>query len=168
MDYRIFQRSYDTFARHYDDAFEAQQVPKILGLVGALGPRPEGLVLDVGAGTGLFARTTGWSCVEVDVSPGMLRTPPRPRCVLARLDRLPFGDASAAVVISVTSLIDFEPDVAAVFEWARVLAPGGRLAVSVLKRENLPALERGLDRAGFAVEVGLDLRADWGWVARRG
>ena len=167
MDYRIFQRSYDTFAPRYDEVFEAQQSPKILGLLAAFGPPPAGLRLDVGAGTGLFNRLSGWGCVEVDVSATMLRTPRRPRCVQADLTRLPFADRAAAVIVSVTSLIDFEPSVPAVAELARVLRPDGALLLSVLKRENLRALEAGLERAGFDSDVVLDLGPDAGYVCRR-
>lgn len=167
MDYRIFQRSYDTFAKRYDEVFEAQQAPKIRGLLEAAGPAPEGLRLDVGAGTGLFNRLSGWDCVEVDVSRAMLRTPARGRCVQADLARLPFADAAAAAVISVTSLIDFEPDVPALSEWGRVLRPGGLLLLSVLKRENLRALEAALTRIGFKVRQTTDLGLDWGFVGQR-
>lgn len=167
MDYRIFQRSYDVFAAKYDEVFEPQQAPKIQGLVAALDAPPPEPRLDVGAGTGLFARVTGWRCIELDVSRAMLTSPPRPGCVQARLDRLPFGDSTIGTLVSVTSLIDFEPDVAALAEWARVLRPGGRLMLSVLKRENLPALERALARDGFRVDASLDLGLDWGCVATR-
>lgn len=167
MDYRIFQRSYDTFAAKYDDVFEPQQVPKIQGLAAALGAPPPEPRVDLGAGTGLFGRVTGWACIELDVSRAMLTAPPRPRCVQARLDRLPFGDATIGTLISITSLIDFEPEVDAVAEWARVLRPGGRLLLSVLKRENLPALERALARDGFELDASLDLAADWGCLATR-
>lgn len=166
MDYRIYQRSYDTFAGRYDEIFEPQQGPKIRALAAALGVPPPEPCLDLGAGTGLFARLTGWTCIEVDVSREMLLSPPRPGCVQARLDRLPFSEASFGTLISVTSLLDFDPDVAPLREWARVLRPGGRLVLSVLKRENLPALEQALQRERFAVERELDLGLDWGCLAR--
>ncbi len=167
MDYRIFQRSYDVFAGKYDEVFEVQQVPKIRALAAALGGAPGWPCLDVGAGTGLFTRTTGWPCIELDVSRAMLMSPPRPHCVQALLERLPFADESVDALLSITSLIDFEPDLPALTEWARVLRPGGRLVLSVLKRENLPALERALAREGFVVETTLDLGLDWGCLARR-
>jgi SAM-dependent methyltransferase len=167
VDYRIFQRSYDTFAARYDEVFEEQQTPKIHGLVAAAPAPPTGLRLDLGAGTGLFNRLTRWGCVEVDVSRAMLLRPPRPHCVQADLARLPFGDGVAAAVVSVTSLIDFEPDVAPLREWARVLRPGGVLLLSVLKRENLRALEAELVRTGFLVHQTPDLGPDWGYVGHR-
>ena len=165
MDWRIFQRSYDTFAAKYDEVFETQQAPKIAAIVQALGEPPPEPRLDVGAGTGLFERLTGWDCIEVDVSRAMLRTPARPGCVQAALEHLPFPARSMGTILSITSLIDFEPDVAPLGEWAQVLRPGGRLVLSVLKRENLPALSQALQREGFHVDRELDLGLDWGCLA---
>ena len=103
----------------------------------------------------------------------------------ATIDRLPMPDASADCVIS-NCVINLVPDKAAVFrEIARVLKPGGRLAVSdiALKRELPPELgndlmafvgciagailiddyRQGLIEAGFAaveiVDSGSDLNA---------
>src|SRR4051794_39158853 len=97
---------------------------------------------------------------------------------LATIDRLPLPDASADVVIS-NCVINLAPDKPAVFrEIARVLKPGGRLAVSdiALKRALPPELgddlmayvgciagaimiedyRRGLIEAGFAHVEGID------------
>lgn len=104
---------------------------------------------------------------------------------LARIDRLPLPDASADCVIS-NCVINLAPDKPAVFrEIARVLKPGGRLAVSdlVLKKPLPPEVaadvtayvgciagaifvddyRRGLLEAGFAdvdvMDTGADLNA---------
>ena len=104
---------------------------------------------------------------------------------LATIDRLPLPDASADCVIS-NCVINLAPDKPAVFrEIARVLKPGGRLAVSdlVLKKPLPPEIaedvaayvgciagaisvddyRRGLLEAGFAevdvVDTGADLNA---------
>jgi arsenite methyltransferase len=103
----------------------------------------------------------------------------------ATIDRLPLEDASVDCVIS-NCVINLAPDKPAVFrEIARVLKPGGRLAVSdiALKRELPPEVagdvtayvgciagaipveeyRRGLDEAGFSevavVDSGADLNA---------
>lgn len=103
----------------------------------------------------------------------------------ATIDRLPLPDASVGSVIS-NGVINLAPDKPAVFrEVARVLKPGGRLAVSdiALKRELPPELgddllayvgciagaipikdyRRGLVEAGFAhvevIDSGADLNA---------
>ena len=104
---------------------------------------------------------------------------------LAMIDRLPISDASVDCVIS-NCVINLAPDKRAVFrEIARVLKPGGRLAVSdlVLKKPLPPAIaddvmayvgciagaisvedyRNGLLEAGFAevqvVDTGADLNA---------
>jgi hypothetical protein len=72
----------------------------------------------------------------------------------ATIDRLPMADASADCVIS-NCVINLAPDKPAVFrEIARVLKPGGRLAVSDI------ALKRGLPP-----ELGDDLMAYIGCIA---
>ena len=101
---------------------------------------------------------------------------------LATIDRLPLADASADVVIS-NCVINLAPDKGAVFrEIARVLKPGGRLAVSdiALKLKLPPELsqdllayvgciagaipvedyKRGLVEAGFAEVAVIDSGAD--------
>ncbi len=98
-------------------------------------------VLDVGCGTGAFVRRLvsldqDISITGVDVSTGMLaearRTTggaPNVRFVQASAEALPFPDASFDVVVS-TSALHYVPDPAlAVREMARVLRPGGRLAL---------------------------------------
>lgn len=73
---------------------------------------------------------------------------------LATIDRLPLADASADCVIS-NCVINLVPDKPAVFrEIARVLKPGGRLAVSdIALKQPLPA------------EIGADLLAYVGCIA---
>jgi SAM-dependent methyltransferase len=107
---------------------------------------------------------------------------------LTTIDRLPLADGSADCVIS-NCVINLAPDKPAVFrEIARVLKPGGRLAVSdiALKRE-LPAelgqdlmayvgciagaigieeYRRGLLEAGFAEVEVIDSGADLNAYAR--
>ncbi len=112
---------------------------------------------------------------------------------LATIDRLPLPDASVDVVIS-NCVINLAPDKDAVFqEVARVLKPGGRLAVSdIALKKDLPAdlgesiaayvgciagairvvdYERGLRAAGFSgvevVDSGVDLNA-YGQVEGQG
>src|SRR5512140_3583700 len=73
---------------------------------------------------------------------------------LATIDRLPLPDASVDCVIS-NCVINLAPDKPAVFrEIARVLKPGGRLAVSdIALKKPLPA------------EIGQDLMAYVGCIA---
>ena len=157
-------------------------------------------VVDLGSGGGLdvflAARKVGPTgrAIGIDMTPEMLDLARRNaeksgltnvEFHRATIDRLPLPDASADCVIS-NCVINLAPDKAAVFrEIARVLKPGGRLAVSdiALKRELPPELgndlmayvgciagaimiedyRRGLIEAGFAhvevIDSGSDLNA---------
>jgi SAM-dependent methyltransferase len=157
-------------------------------------------VVDLGSGGGLdvflAARKVGPTgrAIGIDMTPEMLelaRTNAEKSGLTnvefqqATIDRLPMSDASADCVIS-NCVINLAHDKAAVFrEIARVLKPGGRLAVSdiALKRELPPELggdvmayvgciagailiedyRQGLIEAGFShvevIDSGADLNA---------
>ena len=162
--------------------------------------RPGEVVVDLGSGGGLdvflAARKVGPTgrAIGVDMTTEMIDLARRNAAKSglanvefhqASIDRLPLADASVDCVIS-NCVINLAPDKAAVFgEVARVLRPGGRLAVSdiALKRDLPPDLgadlmayvgciagaipiedyRRGLAEAGFAavevVDSGADLNA---------
>ena len=157
-------------------------------------------VVDLGSGGGLdvflAARKVGPTgrAIGIDMTPEMLDLARRNaeksgltnvEFHRATIDRLPLADASADCVIS-NCVINLAPDKPAVFrEIARVLKPGGRLAVSdiALKRELPPELgddlmayvgciagaipiedyRQGLVEAGFShvevIDSGADLNA---------
>jgi arsenite methyltransferase len=161
------------------------------------GLRPGEVVVDLGSGGGLdvllAARQVGptGKAIGIDMTDEMIELARRnaARSGLtnvefhrATIDRLPLPDASVDCVIS-NCVINLAPDKPAVFrEIARVLKPGGRLAVSdiALKRELPPELgedlmayvgciagaipieeyRRGLIQAGFAAVEVIDSGAD--------
>lgn len=123
--------------------------------------RPGEVVVDLGSGGGLdvflAARKVGptGKAIGVDMTPSMIE---RARAAaerdgfenvefrLGQIDALPLPDASADVIIS-NCVINLAPDKNKVFrEIARVLKPGGRVAVSdiALKRTLPPELETSL------------------------
>ncbi len=117
--------------------------------------KPGEVVVDLGSGGGLdvllAARKVGPTgrAIGIDMTPEMIALAERNKeragatnveYHLARIDQLPLADASVDCVIS-NCVINLASDKQAVFnEIARVLKPGGRLAVSdiALKRD-LPA-----------------------------
>jgi 23S rRNA (guanine745-N1)-methyltransferase len=114
------------------------------GLVAATSTYHEGLILDVGGGTGhhlaalLGGRPAAHGLV-LDVSKAALRRAARahPRLAAVRADAwrgLPVADGAAAVVLNV-----FAPRAGA--EFARVLAPAGRLVVVIPIADHLRELD---------------------------
>jgi ubiquinone/menaquinone biosynthesis C-methylase UbiE len=135
--------------------------------------RPGEVVVDLGCGGGLdvflAAAKVGPTgrAIGIDMTPEMLALArqnaakgnngqgfPNVEFHLATIDRLPLPDASVDCVIS-NCVINLAPDKPAVFrEVARVLRPGGRLAVSdIALKKPLPA------------EVGQDLMPYVGCIA---
>jgi SAM-dependent methyltransferase len=131
--------------------------------------RPGEVVVDLGCGGGLevllAAKKVGptGTAIGIDMTPKMLDLA-RQNAEKARatnvtfhhaiIDKLPLPDASADSVMS-NCVINLAPDKPAVFrEVARVLKPGGRLAVSdIALKKPLPA------------EIGQDLMAYVGCIA---
>lgn len=164
------QRSYDRFAPRYDEIFEPQQAPKIIALAAALPdplPRP---AIDLGAGTGLVGRLLegrlGGMPWAIDASRRMLERAAGPRA-LGDLYRLPLRDGCVGLAFCVTALLDFVDPAEALLEMARILRPGGWLALSVLKIEPISAVQTGLAAAGLETVHRLDLEQDIGFVCRR-
>jgi SAM-dependent methyltransferase len=107
----------------------------LLGLL--LSARPGPRVLDVGAGQGTFARrlaARGFEVVPVDDAPAavaVLRERVSAAAVEADATQLPFPDGSFDAAVLGEVLEHLDSDVAALREVARVLHPGGVVAVSV-------------------------------------
>jgi SAM-dependent methyltransferase len=95
-------------------------------------------LLDVGCGTGLtleLAESRGATQTGVDVAPGLLGIAagrlPDADLRLLDLQELPFADASFDAVVAVNAFQFAADPVRAIAEAARVLVPGGRLAIGM-------------------------------------
>ena len=121
---------------------EAIERRSILDLMGEIsGAR----ILDVGCGDGTLvfaAAAKGARVTGIDPDPAMLSAA-RARAteaglpatfIEARVERLPFADASFDIVASVTVLCFVSDAAGAVAEMARVLRPGGQLVLGELGR----------------------------------
>jgi arsenite methyltransferase len=122
------------------------------------GLAPGERVLDLGSGSGMDAFAAalqvggGGQVVGVDMTPEQLakaeslRPGEHVRFVAARIEALPFADATFDAVIT-NGVVNLSPDKRQVFaEAARVLRPGGRLALSDIVT-HVPIAERTVAQA---------------------
>jgi ubiquinone/menaquinone biosynthesis C-methylase UbiE len=147
---------FDIWSRFYDAplvqrlTYRPEQDAVLRGLQAA---KP-GRVLDVGCGTGLLAGRIGRELASADVvgcdfSRGMLEKARAnaPGASLARGSALalPFREHSFEAVVSTEAFHWFPDQPAALREFHRVLAPGGRLLVSLI-HPHLESLSQAGDR----------------------
>lgn len=150
--------------------------PLAAELIGRAAPQPGDRVLDVACGTGAVARQlpplvgTDGTVVGLDFSPAMLDVahslPPSNPPIDWRLgsaDAIPAPDASFDLVFCQQGLQFFPDRAAALREMRRVLAPGGRVVLSVSRGlEHQPvyaalnaAMERRLGSRAMAAPFAL-------------
>lgn len=98
---------------------------------------PPGRALDIGCGTGEFARrlaARGWDVLAMDLCEPMVQKArgkangtARPLVAVGDSERLPFADGACDVVTCANSFHHYPHQEAVVREMFRVLKPGGRL-----------------------------------------
>jgi SAM-dependent methyltransferase len=165
------------------DAYETFLVPTIFepwarALVERVDPRPGQRLLDLACGTGVVARLAAprvlpaGTVIGVDVNPGMLATARRADGGDQTIEwqeadalDLPFPDASFDAVVCQQALQFVSDRAAMVGEMRRVLAEGGRLALSVWRgldhNQGFARLARALD--GRSARAGGIMRSPFGF-----
>lgn len=139
-------------------------------LVERASPREGDLYLDVATGTGLVARelrrSAGCRVVGVDITAAMLGSADRSdgiRFVQGRAERLPFPDARFDG-LTFTYLLRYVDDpVSTLRELARVVRPGGRIAMLEFARPRSPVLRAGwwlYTRLALPI-LGASISRDW-------
>jgi SAM-dependent methyltransferase len=145
-------------------------------VLGLLDLRPDDVLCDVGCGTGVGIRAAaaaGATGIGIDSSRSTLararrlaRELPRAHFAQAHADQLPLAGSSCTAVLCTTSLHHHPDPAASMRDMARILAPGGRLAVAdfctdawQIRIGNRLARRRGVGRAGFPSAAALRLFA---------
>ncbi|MFJ1456886.1 class I SAM-dependent methyltransferase [Nocardia wallacei] len=158
---RLITGSFGRIARGYDSPLLQHVVyrppqDQVIAELRAAGCRR---IADIGCGTGILTtrierELRPEQVFGVDASPGMLaqaRTrSPQVTWLQAPAERLPFGDESLDAVVT-TSAFHFFDQPAALDEFARVLVPGGLVAVSTVNPAGqLASPVRQLTRTTFS------------------
>jgi len=143
---------FDTIAPRYDlinrlmtFGLDTRWRQRTIDLLGLSTPSQ---VVDVGCGTGDLARALaerGHRPIGIDLSIGMLRQagPGSPPLLLADAAMLPFADRTMDAAVSGFAVRNFSELVAVIVEIARVVKPGGRIALLEVAKPEQRILEAG-------------------------
>jgi demethylmenaquinone methyltransferase/2-methoxy-6-polyprenyl-1,4-benzoquinol methylase len=145
------QAMFDVIAPRYDLVNRLMTFRMDVGwrrrAVSTLGLVPGSVVVDLACGTGDLARdleARGFTAIGVDLSHGMLAAAPQPfPRVQADGSRLPLPDGSVDGVTCGFALRNFTDLPATLAELARVLRPGGRIALLEVAEPPNPLLRFG-------------------------
>ena len=134
---RRFDRWANTYERDRRSRFNAKPQQEALAAL-SLGPGDR--FLDVGCGTGAAVRAAAdvaERAVGADIAPQMIArarelaaASPRAEFVVADSEQLPFSDGAFTALLCTASFHHYPEPARALAEMARVLEPGGRLAIA--------------------------------------
>jgi SAM-dependent methyltransferase len=150
------RRYYDTFSESYERERHHGYHAMIDRLeIDAVAPFLRGRVLEAGCGTGLILRSLGPAAIGADLSIGMAsRARARGLTVVqASVDHLPFRDGAFDGACSFKVLAHVRPIREALAEVARVVRPGGHVAVEFYNRRSVRYLTWRLRRGRIAADT---------------
>lgn len=160
---------YDSNADAFASAAHAIYARLAVPLVEAAAVRDGERVLDLASGTGAVGAQLAGTVVALDVSAQQLRQNPLADKRLGTAEHIPFADSSFEVVVCGFGINHFARPLAALAEIKRVLAPGGRVALSTWLRPQpdyaprviiLSALERHAGRSRTPASELVDAMSD--------
>jgi ubiquinone/menaquinone biosynthesis C-methylase UbiE len=134
------RRHFDRWSRTYERDPASRYLTRLQAeAMRSLRLRADDRLLDIGTGTGLAVRQAAplvERAVGVDLSPAMVARARELAAGIANAEfvegdseQLPFADREFTAVLCTTSMHHYPDRAGAVAEMARVLAPGGRLAI---------------------------------------
>lgn len=132
---------YNKISKGYNELYKEEQLKKIKIIKKYI--KPKGLLLDIGAGTGISTKafTKKALCIALDPSKEMLKKYPGLK-VVGKAENLPFKDNTFDIIISVTALHHANPE-KAISEIKRVAKPNAQIAISILKKsKRLPGIKK--------------------------
>jgi ubiquinone/menaquinone biosynthesis C-methylase UbiE len=149
---------YSRIAEGYDELHGAEQDAKLLEFLERVELPQNAALLDVGCGTGRSERVLRqhadihWH--GIDPSPGLIskaESIARARILQAPAEHIPYPDASFDIILSLTSLQNFEDPAQGLDEMERVAKPGALFLISFLKKSQKAPMLDALIRGQFAV-----------------
>jgi len=126
---------YNKIAKSYNELHEKEQLEKTRIILKFI--KPSGLLLDIGAGTGISTKPFEkyCMCIALDPSKELLKRY-KGNKILAKAENLPFKDKTFDVIISVTVLHHTNIK-KALKEIFRVAKPNAQIALTILKKSKL-------------------------------
>jgi len=126
---------YNTIASSYNDLYGTEQLEKARAILKYI--RPSGLLLDIGAGSGISTKLFEkyCECIALDPSKGLLEQYNGEK-VVATAEKIPFPDNHFDVIISITSLHHTNIK-KALKEIFRVAKKDAQIAITILKKSKV-------------------------------
>jgi ubiquinone/menaquinone biosynthesis C-methylase UbiE len=128
---------YSKIAPSYNELYSSEQLKKLEIIRKLLDIKQSHKLLDVGCGTGISTGYFSQKCHVTGIDPCKeLLAQTKQNCIQGKAENLPFEDNSFDIVISVTSIHNFDSFEKGIKEMKRVLNKNGQLVVSVMKRSS--------------------------------
>lgn len=136
---RKVKKFYDLLAELYDELYSEEQSKKHEVVLRTL-PNKEGLLLDLGCGTGelsLKIRESGWPVIAADISLNMLKVAKRKgvvHLVQCSFDNPPFRPKSFDFIAAITVFSDYFELRSAMDKLKELVRPAGLIIASIPRK----------------------------------
>mgnify|MGYP001587418410 CR=1 FL=1 len=124
---------YDIIAKSYNELYEEEQLIKLRIIKGHLKVSKTSKLLDIGCGTGISTNFFDCKTTGIDPSSKMIKYG-KGNLIKAKAEKLPFKDKTFDIIISVSSIHNFENPEKAINEIIRVKKDNSQIAITLLKK----------------------------------